>query len=157
MNSFADSLDNIRIASPCSADWNEMFGDDRKRFCSECKLNVYNLSNMTRDEAEDMILTSEGRVCVTFFRRPDGTVLVRDCPVGLHAFRKKLAGKVTAVCSIVSTFVLGMAVVRYFAPINYLVPRITIPARPAPKPPKISFGGGISNLSEIKAAILNRD
>jgi hypothetical protein len=157
MRYFAKPLDNIRIASPCSADWNEMYGDDRKRFCGDCKLNVYNLSNMTRDEAEDIIIASEGRVCVTFYRRPDGTVIVRDCPVGLRAFRKNLTRRVTAVCSIVTSFVLGMAVVRYFAPINYLVPRITVPARPEPKPPKISFGGGISNLSEIKAAILNRD
>ena len=40
MSNFTNPLDNIRIASPCSANWDEMFGDERKRFCGDCKLNV---------------------------------------------------------------------------------------------------------------------
>lgn len=79
---FTDPLKNIRVAAPCPADWNEMYGDERKRFCSECKLNVYNLSGMTRREAERLIVNAEGRLCVRFFRRADGTVLTKNCPVG---------------------------------------------------------------------------
>lgn len=45
MKNFNNPLDNIHIASPCSADWSEMYGDNRKRFCGDCKLNVYNLSD----------------------------------------------------------------------------------------------------------------
>ena len=37
-------LDNIRVATPCSADWNAMTGDDRVRACGSCKKHVYNLS-----------------------------------------------------------------------------------------------------------------
>ena len=44
MAKFDNPLDNVRVASPCSVDWNEMIGDNRKRFCGDCKLNVYNLS-----------------------------------------------------------------------------------------------------------------
>jgi hypothetical protein len=62
-------LNNIKIASPCSADWNAMSGDDKKRFCGECKLNVYNLSGMTKDEAENLIIETEGRLCVRFYSR----------------------------------------------------------------------------------------
>ena len=75
-------LNNIKVASPCSANWDEMLGDDRKRYCGECKLNVFNLSGMTKMEAENLLLDSEGRVCVRFYRRSDGTVLTQDCPVG---------------------------------------------------------------------------
>src|SRR5262245_30602687 len=39
-------LARLRIASPCSADWDEMTGDDRVRFCGRCRKNVYNLSEM---------------------------------------------------------------------------------------------------------------
>jgi hypothetical protein len=78
-------LDRISIASPCSADWNQMVGDERRRFCASCKLHVHDLSGMTRDEALALVQQQgQGRVCVRFFRRADGTVLTRDCPVGLR-------------------------------------------------------------------------
>ena len=38
-------LPNIRIASPCPADWNQMIGDSRVRACAACKKNVFNLSS----------------------------------------------------------------------------------------------------------------
>jgi hypothetical protein len=76
-----------------------MFGNDRKRFCGECKLNVYNLSDMTRREAESFLLESEGRVSVRYFRRDDGTVLTKDCPVGLAALKRRVSKAITAVFS----------------------------------------------------------
>src|SRR5215467_3709252 len=81
-------LDNIRVASPCPASWEKMTGDDRVRHCQECKLNVYNLSEMTRLEAERLIANREGRMCVRFYRRTDGTILTRDCPRGLQVVRR---------------------------------------------------------------------
>src|SRR5215475_207159 len=79
------NLHRIRIASPCSADWNLMKGDDQVRFCSHCAKHVYNLSAMTRPDAETLLRETEGRVCTRFYQRADGTVLVQDCPVGLRA------------------------------------------------------------------------
>jgi hypothetical protein len=68
-----------------------MAGNERQRFCAQCKLNVYNLSEMTRAEAEALVARAEGRVCVRFYRRRDGTMLTRDCPVGLRALRRGAA------------------------------------------------------------------
>ena len=82
MSNLNSPLKDVRIASPCSADWDKMYGDDRKRFCGDCKLNVYNLSGMTREEAEGLIMRAEGRLCVRFYKRRDGTVITQDCPVG---------------------------------------------------------------------------
>jgi hypothetical protein len=79
------SLDEVQVASPCHADWNDMTGDERVRFCGSCAKNVYNLSGMTRREATDLLVRTEGRVCVRFFRREDGTMLTADCPVGVRA------------------------------------------------------------------------
>lgn len=62
-----------------------MTGDDRVRHCSECSLKVYNLSEMTRKEAEDVLEKSEGRLCIRIYQRADGTVITRDCPVGTQA------------------------------------------------------------------------
>jgi hypothetical protein len=94
------SLDLIQIASPCHVSWDEMKGDDRTRFCAHCRLNVYNLSEMPREEAEALITKREGRTCVRFFRRQDGTVLTRDCPVGLRAVRQRLFRSVAALAGL---------------------------------------------------------
>jgi hypothetical protein len=102
MRNFNNPLDNIRIASPCPANWDEMFGDDRKRHCGECKLNVYNLSGMTRREAENLLVNSEGRLCVRFFRRADGTILTKNCPVGWAAVKQRVSRVATAVFSMVA-------------------------------------------------------
>jgi hypothetical protein len=83
-------FENIRIATPCSADWNEMDGDARVRHCELCMKNVYNLSEMTRAEAEALIKEKEGHLCVRYYQRPDGTVLTEDCPVALRAIRRRL-------------------------------------------------------------------
>ena len=44
-------LEIIEIASPCTASWDAMHGDNRVRFCDQCNLHVYNLSAMSRQEA----------------------------------------------------------------------------------------------------------
>src|SRR5215472_1418422 len=84
-------LDNIRVASPCPASWEKMTGDDRVRHCDECKLNVYNLSAMPRTEAERLLAEREGRLCVRYHRRSDGTILTQDCPRGLRAAAQRLS------------------------------------------------------------------
>ena len=67
-------LDNIRVASPCSAEWNGMTGDDRVRHCGACDKSVFNLSGMTREEAETLIIAKQGKLCVRYFQRKDGTI-----------------------------------------------------------------------------------
>ncbi|MDB4931192.1 MAG: hypothetical protein JWM10_3676 [Myxococcaceae bacterium] len=95
-------LEDIRIASPCHARWDEMSGDEQARFCGSCKKNVYNLSSMTREAAEALVRGKEGDLCVRFYRRADGTVLTADCSVGVRRKRVQLvaaAGAVTALAA----------------------------------------------------------
>ena len=82
MTKFDNPLNNLKVASPCSQDWDQMVGDNRKRYCGECKLNVFNLSGMSKTEAENLIVNAEGRLCVRFYKRSDGSVITEDCPVG---------------------------------------------------------------------------
>lgn len=82
-------LEDVRVAAPCRADWASMQGDDRVRACGACKQNVYDLSAMTRDEALALINEREGRVCVRFYRRADGTILTKDCGVGVKRRRRR--------------------------------------------------------------------
>ena len=83
-------LDQVRVASPCSASWDEMLGDERVRFCMSCEKNVYNLSAMSREEAERLLEERIGKdLCVRFYQRADGTILTEDCPVGVKKKRRK--------------------------------------------------------------------
>ena len=85
------SLDNLRIASPCPASWDSMQGDDRARYCDLCELQVYNIAAMTHREAAALISHTEGRLCARLYRRADGTLITKDCPVGLRAIRRRAA------------------------------------------------------------------
>ena len=75
-------LDNIRVASPCKADWAAMTGDERVRHCGACDKDVFNLSAMTRDEAQALITEKAGKLCARYYQRADGTILLADCTVG---------------------------------------------------------------------------
>ena len=116
MAKFDSPLQNLKIASPCSQDWNAMMGDDRKRYCGECKLNVYNLSGMSKSEAENLILSAEGRLCVRFYKRADGSVITQDCPVGWAKVKQRTRAYLTAVASLVFSFfgALGLVTVYSF-------------------------------------------
>lgn len=84
-------VQSMRVASPCSVGWDEMTGDDRVRHCDSCQLNIYNTAEMTTQEIESLVQKREDRLCIRLYRRADGTVLTKDCPVGLRAVRQRAA------------------------------------------------------------------
>ena len=110
MARFTSKLDNVRIAAPCNVDWDTMYGNERVRFCDQCQLNVYNLSEMTKAEAERLVGSAEGRLCVRYYRRRDGSILTQNCPVGLRALKKRLSRVASAVASTVLSFFAGLGV-----------------------------------------------
>jgi hypothetical protein len=92
-----------------------MYGNARRRYCGECKLNVYNLSAMTKQEAEELITQSEGRLCVRFYQRADGTVITRDCPVGWAAVKKRVRTVATAFASLMVALLTGTIFASMFS------------------------------------------
>ena len=114
-------LDRVGIASPCKADWNDMTGDERVRHCGSCDLDVYDLSAMRRDEAEAFLASRAGaeRTCVRFFRRTDGRLLTRDCPVGVRAAWRRTTWAAAALLAG------GFAAAAMFAPRGTGVSRVT--------------------------------
>jgi hypothetical protein len=110
MSKFINPLDHVKVAAPCSADWDQMFAfdDKRVRFCSQCNLNVYNLSGMTQSEAEALLTYTEGRLCVRFYRRSDGTILTQNCPIGLRAIKRRVAWVAQALLGMVLSLLSGI-------------------------------------------------
>ena len=156
---FTNPLDKIKIASPCAANWDEMIGDNRARHCSECRLNVYNLSEMTKREAENFLLEAEGRVCLRVYRRLDGTVITNDCPVGLAKLKKQISRAATAVFTMIATFTGGIFALESLKSLRALTNYKKVPEifYESERDKKISFGiseGITSNLPAIKIEIL---
>ena len=113
-------LANLRIASPCDAKWEDMRGDDRVRFCGACTKNVYDLSAMTAGEAETFLTATEGRACVRYSVRVDGTVISADCPVGQRqTLRKRVAlGVASAFAALVQACAGGAGVLEETASVQ---------------------------------------
>src|SRR5262245_41877888 len=139
MPKLTSPLDHLKIAAPCSADWDQMFSfeDKRVRFCSQCNLNVYNLSGMSRREAEALITKTEGRMCVRLYRKADGSILTRNCPVGFEAIKRRVAWAAHVVMGMALSLVAGFGL--YFLrtvrePFPLLDGRSTI------KMPELSMG-----------------
>jgi len=101
-------LQQVKIASPCYERWDNMKGDERVRHCASCKLNVFNLSEMTKADAEQLIESTQGRLCVRLYRRWDGTVLTADCPVGVSRARVRLASALVTAVAFVGVIVLPL-------------------------------------------------
>ena len=158
MQTYTNPLDNVRVAAPCPADWGKMADDERVRYCDRCSLHVYNLSGMTRREAEALVTSAEGRLCVRFYRRPDGTVLTRNCPVGLSALKRRAARAAAATLTAVLGFFAGLGlnfgVDRALAP--SVMEESAVPAPPIPEAPAftpaaeepVAFMGDIAPFKE---------
>lgn len=101
------TLDVIQIASPCQVPWETMSGDDRVRHCAQCQKPVYNLSEMTRDEAEKLVLEKAGSLCGRFYRRADGTILTADCPVGWWDVRSRFMRLWAGIAALASFLTFG--------------------------------------------------
>jgi hypothetical protein len=109
-------LDQLRVAAPCSESWDLMEGNDQVRHCGKCDQQVFNLSAMTRDEAETLVRDKQGNLCARYFQRKDGTIITQNCPVGVRRQRRGLAIAAGALASVV-----GGSAVLASAPVE--VPR----------------------------------
>jgi hypothetical protein len=121
-----------------------MMGSDRVRFCGQCSLNVYNLSAMTRDEAESLIARNEGRLCVRFYRRNDGSIITQDCPVGLRAVQARVSYWTKAVAAAVLTFLATLGFQSVLSRFRPFEPRMIMGGMRVPAQEKIFEQGDMS-------------
>ncbi len=98
------SFDRMIIPAPCNADWDSMIGNERVRFCEHCSLHVTNLSSLTRPEAMRLVARSEGRLCVRFMKRSDGSIVTKEVAERVHHIARRVsriaAGAFTATLSL---------------------------------------------------------
>ena len=75
-------LDTINVETPCHESWDAMRGDEQRRFCEQCRHSVNNISEMTREQAAEVIASAAPgtRVCVRYRRGADGAIQFRQSP-----------------------------------------------------------------------------
>jgi len=93
-----ERLEGISIERPCPKRWAELAGDEKRRFCSECRLHVTNLSAFTQPEAREFLAAQTGRVCVTYVPSEQGGAMLRAAP------RRRLVRRLAEAAS----FLLGL-------------------------------------------------
>ncbi len=140
------ALEVLDIARPCPADWNDMRGDERVRFCRHCSLHVYNLSGMTRSEAENLVAGAQGRMCVRFYRRADGTVTTQDCDGWWRLTRRRMNRWISAVVAMLLAAV-GMSRWSNASATPKYQPPIVKPAAPEP----VALQGDVMIMGKMRA------
>lgn len=131
-------LDAITIASPCTVPWDSMSGSERKRFCGQCRLHVHDISQLTKPEALRLLEKTGGDCCLRIWRRPDGTVVTKDCGRVRLAIQRRLVWLRAAAAGVLSVFGLGGCRSERVAPASYgsggvVTTGVTAPS-PAPRP-----------------------
>jgi hypothetical protein len=115
-----ERLAPVHIASPCPARWSDMQGDEKRRFCGDCRLHVHKLSELrTADVRALLDAAKRERVCVRLYERLDGTILTKDCPsawsVGLAEATRRVGPVVGAGTAIGVLVVMAAAVLLALA------------------------------------------
>ncbi len=108
-------IEDVRIAAPCPMSWNDMEGDDHVRVCRQCDKKVYDFTTLSPAEVLDLLDVHEGNLCAHMYGRPDGTMIVDNCPVGLAAVRRRarrLMGGLAAVVVLLITSVAALGLRR---------------------------------------------
>jgi hypothetical protein len=139
-----DPLSGLHIASPCSAKWEEMSGDDRVRHCGHCRLNVYNLSVMDVEEAAELLAADSESLCLRLYRRSDGTILTRNCPSGTKAQASRRRWRTQDVAAAVA----GSLIVG-----SILMPTSGAYPRPAARRIALQMAAASGDLQRIEALL----
>lgn len=102
-------VDTYRRASKCDSQWEMMSGTDQYRLCSQCKLFLYDFTDVKLVDAQKLVMKREGKPEPRFYRRSDGKFLTSDCPVAIARGRRMLmviAGSVVALIGAIAFMIL---------------------------------------------------
>jgi len=138
-------LGELTIKTPCKVAWESMEGDERRRNCSTCSKDVYDLSAMTEDEAESFLAVhlDDDDLCVRLYRRPDGRILTSDCPTGAKTRHQRRVAAAASVAAVAITAVASAAgdlhVPRAHSPLHGSSSRFEPPRLLPGAPARLSF------------------
>src|SRR5205823_8797543 len=129
-------LDVIEIRNPCPASWEQMAGDTKRRFCTHCNKFVHNLTEMPSDEAERLVCSNAGDLCVRFARDPEtNRILTLDYRPRPTSSRRRALATITSIVAAIC-FSGTWAICKVLR-------------KPPPTPPAMSYIGGTPAIQPI--------
>jgi len=72
--------ETLRIVRPCTRRWDDLTGDETRRFCTDCSTLVHNLDRMSRPEIDALLRA--GRFCAAYLPQDDGSFVMPPPPDG---------------------------------------------------------------------------
>ena len=75
-----DKFAQLQVVTPCSSSWEQMPGNNRKRFCADCDKHVFDFAQMTARQVEAVVEAHQGNLCARLTRLPDGSLLTQEAP-----------------------------------------------------------------------------
>ena len=128
-----NSLERIEIALPCNADWDEMTGSEQIRYCTECDKYVYNLSAMTRREAEELVATRRSQMCTRMIRDLNGRAITLDSLPPVRLLGRRPGPIARAVVSTILSIAPGAAAISKTPQASARLGRLSSQNEPARK------------------------
>lgn len=89
-------IQELTIPKPCHESWDAMHGGAKERFCDSCQHEVHDLSAMTRREAEALLASDSGSLCVRYTMRGQEMVFQPEASPRLMAQLRGLNSLVAA-------------------------------------------------------------
>src|ERR1700722_278660 len=84
-----DRLNRLGIRESCSVAWEEMDGSGGRRYCHECRRQVFDFAQMTSRQIETLLQThAGGSVCGRLTWRGGALVVARDAEPPANRFRQ---------------------------------------------------------------------
>jgi hypothetical protein len=90
---------SIRVASPCSERWADMRPRGDGRHCERCEKTVVDLSRMTRGQAEALVRSRTGELCVRIAEDDRGQLVFRAEPKRLPVLGPMALAGLLAACA----------------------------------------------------------
>lgn len=99
-------LERFKVIDQCPVRWEQMQGGRQERTCTQCEHSVVNVSRMSRDQAEQLIVSRQAageKVCIYYDLTPDGRIQTEEqvgARRGAHRQTLKLAAAASAALAV---------------------------------------------------------
>lgn len=143
MSARKSKLDQLNVAQPCSASWEEMTGNHQKRFCSECSKHVFDFTQMTRQQIEAVTAIHQGNLCARITRREDGSMVMAEPSLPVYPSRRLNSPMLNAAVATV----LSLSVPVAAQPVTIQQGGVVAPSQDKQKDKDKSEAGGVSSVS----------
>ena len=94
-------LENVSVETPCSADWNEMMGNEEVRHCHQCQRNIHNISEMPKRRALKVLNQKDEIVCISYFKDEKNKIITQTY---FGIFRRNLVKTISTVLALIFSF-----------------------------------------------------